>query len=172
MTSGRSVGLQVDAGRNKQPKARARLKIVNTWIHDVRAMDDAGGIEHCAGSGAAAGLGICRGGEHLKRGDKRPVHVFLRKWRHRFSSGTSLVNTARRIATVLGERLPKCDADQMGFPQSESLPPNVQHVLEPLLKEVGIADQTSQTVIAKSSRSPGKTIRRPHSCSKRVELGL
>jgi len=48
------------------------------------------------------------------------------------SARTSLVNTAR----ALGERLPKCDADQMGVPQAESLPPNMQRVLEPLLKEV------------------------------------
>jgi Transposase and inactivated derivatives len=49
---------------------------------------------------------------------------------------TSLVNTARGLAKALGERLPKCDADQMGVSQSESLAPNVRGVLEPLLKEV------------------------------------
>src|SRR6516225_4367121 len=52
------------------------------------------------------------------------------------SARTSLVNAARGLAKALGERLPKCDADQMGVPQGESLPPNVQGVLEPLLKEV------------------------------------
>ena len=52
------------------------------------------------------------------------------------SARTSLVNTARGLAKALGERLPKCDADQMGVPQTESLPPNVRQVLEPLLKEV------------------------------------
>ena len=52
------------------------------------------------------------------------------------SARTSLVNVARGLAKSLGERLPKCDADQMGVPQGESLPPNVQGVLEPLLKEV------------------------------------
>jgi len=52
------------------------------------------------------------------------------------SARTSLVNTARGLAKALGERLPQCDADQMGVPQTESLPPNVQRVLEPLLKEV------------------------------------
>jgi transposase len=49
---------------------------------------------------------------------------------------TSLVNTARGLTKSLGERLPKCDADQMGVPQTESLPPDVRRVLEPLLKEV------------------------------------
>jgi hypothetical protein len=48
---------------------------------------------------------------------------------------TSLVNTVRGLAKVLGEQLPKCDADQMGVPQGESLAPSVQGVLEPLLKE-------------------------------------
>jgi transposase len=49
---------------------------------------------------------------------------------------TSLVNTARGLAKALGERLPKCDADQMGVLRSVSLPISVQRVLEPLLKEV------------------------------------
>src|SRR5262245_35878121 len=49
---------------------------------------------------------------------------------------TSLVNTARGLAKAMGERLPKCDADQMGVLQAASLPPKLQHVLEPLLKEV------------------------------------
>ena len=52
------------------------------------------------------------------------------------SARTSLVNTARGLAKALGERLPKCDADQMGVPKIESLPPNVRQVLGPLLKEV------------------------------------
>jgi transposase len=49
---------------------------------------------------------------------------------------TSLVNTARGLAKSMGERLPKCDADQMGVLQAVSLPPKLRHVLEPLLKEV------------------------------------
>src|SRR5579864_4646928 len=52
------------------------------------------------------------------------------------SARTSLVNTARGLAKAVGERLPPCDADQMGVLRAESLPPNVQRVLEPLLKEV------------------------------------
>jgi len=49
---------------------------------------------------------------------------------------TSLVNTARGLAKSLGERLPTCDADQMGVQRAESLPPKLRQVLEPLLKEV------------------------------------
>ena len=46
------------------------------------------------------------------------------------------MNTARGLAKAMGERLPKCDADQMGVLQAVSLPPKLRHVLEPLLKEV------------------------------------
>ena len=36
----------------------------------------------------------------------------------------------------MGERLPKCDADQMGVLRAVSLAPKLRQVLEPLLKEV------------------------------------
>jgi transposase len=49
---------------------------------------------------------------------------------------TSLVNTARGLAKSMGERLPKCDAYQMGVLRAVSLPPQLRQVLEPLLKEV------------------------------------
>jgi transposase len=43
---------------------------------------------------------------------------------------TSLVNTARGLAKSMGERLPKCDADQMGVLHAMSLPPNLRQVLD------------------------------------------
>jgi transposase len=49
---------------------------------------------------------------------------------------TSLVNTARGLAKSVGERLPICDADQMGLVQTKALPKELQQVLAPLLKEV------------------------------------
>jgi transposase len=49
---------------------------------------------------------------------------------------TSLVNTARGLAKALGERLPKCDADQMGVLKAEAVPAKLRQLLEPLLKEV------------------------------------
>src|SRR5580765_2616268 len=49
---------------------------------------------------------------------------------------TSLGNTARGLAKAMGERLPKCDADQMGVLKAESVPAKLRHLLEPLLKEV------------------------------------
>src|SRR5215471_40999 len=49
---------------------------------------------------------------------------------------TSLVNTVRGLAKAMGERLPPCDADQMGISRARSLPLKLRQVLEPLLKEV------------------------------------
>jgi transposase len=49
---------------------------------------------------------------------------------------TSLVNTVRGLAKSMGERLPQCDADQMGVARAISLPPPLRQALEPLLKEV------------------------------------
>jgi len=49
---------------------------------------------------------------------------------------TSLVNTVRGLAKAMGERLPKCDADQMGVLKAESVPSKLRQLLEPLLKEV------------------------------------
>jgi len=49
---------------------------------------------------------------------------------------TKLVNTARGLAKSVGERLPKCDADQMGIAQMGALPEPLQAVLKPLLQQV------------------------------------
>ena len=49
---------------------------------------------------------------------------------------TSLVNTARGLVKSMGERLPQCDADQMGVARAISLPPQLRQALEALLKEV------------------------------------
>lgn len=49
---------------------------------------------------------------------------------------TRLVNTARGLAKSVGERLPSCDADQMGMDRGEGLPQPLLKTLEPLLKEV------------------------------------
>jgi transposase len=49
---------------------------------------------------------------------------------------TALINTARGLAKSLGERLPVCDTDQMGTEQTESLPVELQRVLEPLMEQV------------------------------------
>jgi transposase len=49
---------------------------------------------------------------------------------------TSLVNTARGLAKAMGERLPKCDADQMGVEKMQGLPAVLVEALRPLLETV------------------------------------
>ena len=49
---------------------------------------------------------------------------------------TMLVNAARGLTKATGERLPSCDADQMGVERMESLPAGLQNSLRPLLEEV------------------------------------
>ena len=49
---------------------------------------------------------------------------------------TGLVNAARGLTKALGERLPKCDAEQMSMAKATSLPVALQESLRPLLEEV------------------------------------
>ena len=49
---------------------------------------------------------------------------------------TSLVNRARGLAKATGERLPSCDADQMGVGKMEGLPAVLVEALRPLLETV------------------------------------
>jgi len=49
---------------------------------------------------------------------------------------TMLVNAARGLTKATGERLPSCDADQMGVERVESLPAGLQNSLRPLREEV------------------------------------
>ena len=47
-----------------------------------------------------------------------------------------LINSARGLAKACGERLPGCDADQMGTSKLSGLPAGVESALRPLLEEV------------------------------------
>lgn len=49
---------------------------------------------------------------------------------------TSLINSARGLVKASGERLPACDADQMGVKQMTSLPAGLQETLRPMLETV------------------------------------
>jgi transposase len=49
---------------------------------------------------------------------------------------TGLVNAARGLAKAMGERLPKCDTDQMGQERLKMLPAGLREALRPLLQEV------------------------------------
>jgi transposase len=49
---------------------------------------------------------------------------------------TALVNSARGLTKSMGERLPKCDADNLDVECMETLPEALQTTLKPLLEEV------------------------------------
>lgn len=51
-------------------------------------------------------------------------------------SRTALVNCARGLVKVSGERLPSCDADQMRLERMEKLPAALQDQLKPLMETV------------------------------------
>ena len=51
---------------------------------------------------------------------------------------TGLVNTARGMAKAMGERLPACDADQMGVEKTQGLPAMLVEALRPLLETVEV----------------------------------
>jgi transposase len=53
-------------------------------------------------------------------------------------SRTSLVNTARGVTKGFGERLGKCDADQMGGEKLEGMPAGVQAALGPVVETVEV----------------------------------
>jgi transposase len=54
---------------------------------------------------------------------------------------TALVNAARGLAKPMGERLKKCDADQVKEDLVDELSPALQHVIRPLLKSVEAISQ-------------------------------
>jgi len=55
---------------------------------------------------------------------------------------TSLVNAARGLAKAMGERLPACDADNMGVEKLKGLPEQLQEVMKPLLEQVESLTET------------------------------
>jgi transposase len=70
------------------------------------------------------------------RSEKAQTALVIRVRAALIAVRTSLVNTARGLAKATGERLPKCDADQMGMLKAESVPAKLRQLLEPQLKEV------------------------------------
>ena len=54
---------------------------------------------------------------------------------------TKVINSARGLMKALGERLPHCDADQMGVKQMKALPAAVQETLRPMLETVELLTQ-------------------------------
>jgi len=71
------------------------------------------------------------------RSEKAQGHLMLIRVRAALvEARTSLVNTARGLAKATGERLVKCDTDQLRVERMEGLPVELREALEPLLKEV------------------------------------
>jgi len=71
------------------------------------------------------------------RGERVQQHLAMVKARAGLVDGrTALVNTARGLTKSFGERIGKCDADQMGVEKIENLPAGVQSALKPLVTVV------------------------------------
>ena len=76
------------------------------------------------------------------RSEKAQGHLLVIRVRAALvEARTSLVNAARGLTKAMGERLPKCDADQMGVERMEALPAELQQRLQPLLAEVESFDR-------------------------------
>jgi transposase len=71
------------------------------------------------------------------RGEQAQRHLTVIRSRAALVDGrTALVNTARGLVKGFGERLGKCDADQMGVQKSSGLAQEQQGVLRPLLETI------------------------------------
>lgn len=71
------------------------------------------------------------------RSEKAQQHLMVIRVRAALvEARTKLVNTARGLVKSMGERLPSCDADQLGVERLESLPPELEAILRPLLEQV------------------------------------
>jgi transposase len=71
------------------------------------------------------------------RSERAQGHLMVIRVRAALVEGrTGLVNAARGLAKAAGERLPKCDTDQMGVKQLQGLPVKWQETLQPLVQQV------------------------------------
>ena len=71
------------------------------------------------------------------RSEKAQAHLMTIRVRAALvEARAKLINTARGLVKGWGERLPKCDADQMGVGRLEGLPAELRPRLEPLLREI------------------------------------
>jgi transposase len=71
------------------------------------------------------------------RSERAQAHLMIIRARAALvETRTRLVNTVRGLAKSVGERVPSCDADQMGVDRGEGLPQPLLKTLEPLLEVV------------------------------------
>ena len=79
------------------------------------------------------------------RGEPAQQHRAMIKARAGLVDGrTARVNTARGMTKAFGERIGKCDADQMGVERIKDLPAGVQAALQPLLQVVEVMTEQIQ----------------------------
>ncbi len=80
------------------------------------------------------------------RGQQAQLHLAMIRARAELvDTRTALVNTARGLTKAFGERIGKCDADQMGREKGEHLPAGLQESLQPLLQAVeGMTQQIQE----------------------------
>lgn len=73
----------------------------------------------------------------VHRGEKAQMHLMeIRSRAALIEARTSVINAARGMVKALGQRLPACDADQMGVKQTTALPAPVRETLRPMLETV------------------------------------
>jgi transposase len=71
------------------------------------------------------------------RSERAQAHLMIIRVRAALvEARTRLVNMARGLAKSVGERLPQCDADQMGVDRGEGLPQPLRETLQLLLEQV------------------------------------
>src|SRR5450631_3126215 len=71
------------------------------------------------------------------RGEQAQLHLLeIRSRAALVEVRTSLINTARGLVKASGDRLPACDADQMGVKQMTTLAAGLQETLRPILETV------------------------------------
>ena len=89
---------------------------------------------------------------------------------------TALVNTARGLVKGFGERLPSCDADQLGVGRIQELPAPLQEALGPLVeqitsltKQIGQYDERIQQ-IARSKYPETELLKQVHGVGTLIAL--
>jgi len=81
----------------------------------------------------------------LHRGERVQQHLaMIRALAGLVDGRTALVNTARGLTKSFGERIGKCDADQMKVEKIEELPAGVHSALEPLVTVVEVMTEQIQ----------------------------
>jgi transposase len=109
--------------------ANARqVKLITQTAQNDKLMRKAGAVGAC-------GLLVVSPIQH--RSEAAQQHLMVIRVRATLvETRTALVNSARGLAKSVGERLAKCDADNLDVERMQTLPEALQTTLKPLLEEV------------------------------------